>query len=274
MRILLATDGSTYAECAADLLGRLPLTDEVRVTVVSVVENAAFEEAARELLVRTEERLRPLGWPVESLLRSGEPAEEIIAAAAGADLVVLGARGLGCCARLLLGSVSTKVATYSPASVLVARPADKSTEPLRSVIGFDGSESAWVAVRTLSALPLGDRMEVTLAGVMTVTRFYGMDLAERASDLYQEQKTLLLEQLDEAASVLRTSAKVVATELREGTDVASDLLTAAEERRAELVVLGDEPSGDGLMGRFVGSTGSKILHHAHTSVWIARHSRS
>mgnify|MGYP003346169552 CR=1 FL=1 len=38
-----------------------------------------------------------------------------------ADLVICGAKGLGAVGRLLLGSVSTRLAQHSPCSVLVVR---------------------------------------------------------------------------------------------------------------------------------------------------------
>ena len=76
---------------------------------------------------------------------------------------------------------------------------------------------------------------------------------------------------EEAAALLRASAKLVDIELREGTDVASELLAAAGARHADLVVVGDDP-GAGPVRRFLGSTGSKVLHHAEASVWIARRS--
>jgi nucleotide-binding universal stress UspA family protein len=53
----------------------------------------------------------------------GKPAEEIMKAASKhrADLIVMGAKGLGAIARFLLGSVSTRVVQYSSCSVLVVR---------------------------------------------------------------------------------------------------------------------------------------------------------
>jgi len=38
-----------------------------------------------------------------------------------ADLIICGAKGLGAVGRLLMGSVSTKLAQHSPCSVLVVR---------------------------------------------------------------------------------------------------------------------------------------------------------
>ena len=56
-------------------------------------------------------------------MRRGVPLDELIAdvAAFHADLVVVGARGIGGIERLLLGSVAEGVLTRSPVSVLVVR---------------------------------------------------------------------------------------------------------------------------------------------------------
>jgi nucleotide-binding universal stress UspA family protein len=52
----------------------------------------------------------------------GSPSEALIDAALGADLVVLGTRGLGGFKRLLLGSVSTQVVHHAHVPVVVIPP--------------------------------------------------------------------------------------------------------------------------------------------------------
>jgi nucleotide-binding universal stress UspA family protein len=54
----------------------------------------------------------------------GLPADELIKASQGADMLVLGRRGMGGFARLLMGSVSDQVARYAHCPVLII-PSDE-----------------------------------------------------------------------------------------------------------------------------------------------------
>jgi nucleotide-binding universal stress UspA family protein len=59
---------------------------------------------------------------VERTVAAGGPAASVLDAAAGAELVVIGRRGVGGFARLLLGSVSENVARHAPCPVVVTPP--------------------------------------------------------------------------------------------------------------------------------------------------------
>ncbi|WNO70287.1 universal stress protein [Streptomyces sp. AM8-1-1] len=52
----------------------------------------------------------------------GNPAEVLLAAADGADVLVVGSRGRGGFARLLLGSVSQQCALHATCPVVIVRP--------------------------------------------------------------------------------------------------------------------------------------------------------
>jgi nucleotide-binding universal stress UspA family protein len=81
-------------------------------------------KAARELLRDAERRVRHAypGLEVESTLVAGSPGGALVEASADASLVVVGSRGLGGFAGLLLGSVGEQLAAHSKAPVIVIRP--------------------------------------------------------------------------------------------------------------------------------------------------------
>ena len=63
------------------------------------------------------------GFAAEAVCVRGKPAEEVmkVAAKQHAELIMMGAQGLGSIARFFLGSVSTRVVQHSSCSVLVVR---------------------------------------------------------------------------------------------------------------------------------------------------------
>lgn len=131
--ILVAYDGSEGAkralEVAADRANGQP------VTVVSVAELLPqFGRAGAMLLPEEdEERKRELadamqilkarGVTAKAVERRGDPAEAIVDEAnqEGAELIVVGTRGLNAAKRWLMGSVSTRVVQHAPCNVLVVR---------------------------------------------------------------------------------------------------------------------------------------------------------
>ena len=83
-----------------------------------------YEEQATLLLDRmiaaasTEE----LPFPVDAIAVHGSAARALLETAKGADLIVVGSRGRGGFAGLLLGSVSQQVVQHAPCPVVVVPP--------------------------------------------------------------------------------------------------------------------------------------------------------
>ena len=147
--VLVATDGSEQSLKAARYLRSLldPASLE-KVTVIAVVrplaavpfasdfgeeEQAArqagdpggysFQQAAQEAVERVARELREMTPNVQTVVRGGEPAEQVIRAAdeLEADLIVIGGRGKGTVGAILLGSVAYRVLHHAPCPVLVTR---------------------------------------------------------------------------------------------------------------------------------------------------------
>lgn len=129
--ILHATDFSDTAELAFQLVRQLAFAGPSRVTLVHVQtpegrKAAAWREEADRIdaarLERLAEELRRIsGGRVETRLREGKPAEEILRAAGqeGATLIVMGAQGHGLVREVFLGSVSHEVLRHAPVPVLL-----------------------------------------------------------------------------------------------------------------------------------------------------------
>ena len=88
---------------------------------VSGSEMGGIESGAHRLVDDMIERLgeKAASVEVERTVVPGGPASSLLDAAEGADLVVVGRRGLGGFGRLLLGSVSEHVARHAPCPVVV-----------------------------------------------------------------------------------------------------------------------------------------------------------
>ncbi len=136
-RILVAVDGSECAQKAARLAADIALRFGSRLTLVYVVpqlllppdvygltladaerEHAAYAE---KLLGEAAVKLGEPGVQTDTQVLFGSPAETIAEAAAEPDvsLVVVGSRGRGAVARMLLGSVSDRLVHICPKPVLV-----------------------------------------------------------------------------------------------------------------------------------------------------------
>jgi nucleotide-binding universal stress UspA family protein len=77
--------------------------------------STTLEDAAQEI--------RGLGVEVETHAREGDPADAIldVAEEQGADLIVVGNKGMTGAKRFLLGSVPNKVSHHAPCSVMIIR---------------------------------------------------------------------------------------------------------------------------------------------------------
>ena len=147
MHVLLATDGSQQSLKAARFLSTLVNPSAMKkITVIAVIRPLAavpfaselqgeqpagsteafalsFRREAQAAAERVAAALRGTAPQVNTLIRSGSPADEIIRAAdeIEADLIVVGGRGKSAVGAILMGSVAYRVLHHAPCPVLVAR---------------------------------------------------------------------------------------------------------------------------------------------------------
>ena len=138
--IVVGVDGSRHAQAALVRAADEARSRGARLRVVTAwhlpalayagafgsaaaLDPRGFEEAARVTLAQAVGALGPAaeGLEIETRLRKGHPADVLVEEASGADLLVVGSRGLGGFAALLLGSVSHQCAQHARCPVLIVR---------------------------------------------------------------------------------------------------------------------------------------------------------
>lgn len=119
LRWALEEAGLRQARLQAVQAWHIPFTDYG--IYAPTVDPAIFETAGRQVLDEAVDAVdaSALPAPIERLLVLGNPGSVLLEAAKGADLLVVGARGVGGFAGLLLGSVSQQVAHHSPCPVVI-----------------------------------------------------------------------------------------------------------------------------------------------------------
>ncbi len=122
--ILLAVDGSRFADAAAVSAGILAKRCGLPVTVLSVCANDDLKcELVQAMADRVRDLLRQDGVAADSVVKEGNPAKAIVEAAVenDCDLIVLGSHGRTGLDRILMGSVSQQVVVQAKCPVLVAK---------------------------------------------------------------------------------------------------------------------------------------------------------
>jgi nucleotide-binding universal stress UspA family protein len=141
--IFVGVDGSDHSRLALGWALREAVHRRMPLTVVSVrptpvrpatdiywavpdlPEDARNEEAElqalREFVNKVADETGETPPDITLVMEKGDPAEVLIGASRDADLLVVGSRGSGGFARLMLGSVSSKVVHHAASPVVVIR---------------------------------------------------------------------------------------------------------------------------------------------------------
>jgi nucleotide-binding universal stress UspA family protein len=204
--------------------------------------------------------------PVTGDALLGDPARILLDAADTATLLVVGHRGHGGFASLLLGSVSQRVATHAKCPVVVVRgTVDPAAGPV--IVGVDDTPAAnhalaaafeeaaqrgcpLVAVRAYpTPLPIWTVGVPPLAyDTEAVKRETARDLESTLVGWREKYPTVPVETLVDPGSAARALVDV--------------------SGKAGLVVVGSR-GHIAVVGALVGSVGLQLLHHAHCPVLIA-----
>jgi nucleotide-binding universal stress UspA family protein len=209
------------------------------------------------------------GEVVSGEVVSGGAAEVLVAQSDGAELLVVGSRGLGGFTGLLLGSVGVQTAAHAACPVVVVRPDEGDPAPGPVVVGVDGSPGSDAAIGFASeaAQRYGRELVAVLAWTEPTASFPGdvLPLVWDVDEIEADEAKALSEAL--AGWRTRYPDLPVRERVMRGS-AAQALVTAAAG--ADLLVVGARGRG-GFGGLLLGSVSQRVLHHAPCPVAVVRH---
>ena len=173
---------------------------------------------------------------------------------------------------MLLGSVAGEVIDHSPCAVLVAR----SPRLDRIVVADDGSLEAVAARDLVASWPIFAGVEARVVSVAPVPAHLGVGPVgdADASQAYGATIDALRARHEVIArtsvSHLERAGLKARAEIRAG-DPARELVDAAAEHRADLIVVGSR-GRSGLARVLLGSIARNVVTSAHCSVLVVRRS--
>ncbi len=293
-RILIAYDGSRFADSALDDLRFAGLPDEAEAVVICVAEvwlPPIYEiEKPRFVTDSLEARYRKnleiladsqrlaesaavrIGaafpkWSVTAEATYGSPAWEILFRAEEfkPDLIVVGAQGVFGIAELLIGSVAQKIVTEAPCSVRVARGSVE-VEPgaVRIVVGYDGTTGADQAVRAVTerSWPAASEAKVILVQDHAwIRNSFSIDDSHVEATGHGVVERLRAAGIDASLLICDGNPKHVIVE-------------EARKWGADTIFLGATKFNDALTKYLLGSVASAIVTRAGCSVEVVRPSRT
>ena len=277
MKTLLAVDGSDNAYEAVHAMKYLARAEELTLLHALDVPRPAYPmmvpEVAEELYRSLEQSMREDGerlldrvqsllpmhaGPSTKHLRIGSPAEVIVATAEEqqADLIVMGARGLGPIKERLLGSVSHRILTLAPCATLIVNGPVKAMKNI--LLPLQGLSDAEAAIRFLQLNPFHDPVEITLLTVLPSTQPPWPVDAAAAEKLEKQALQSARDYIDGVAKRLRAIGYQARGIAVLGTPSAM-ILQEATNLSSDLILMGT--SGRQGVTRFVlGSVSHAVLH--------------
>ena len=303
MKLLIAYDGSSYANAALDDLPRAGLPRVAEALIMSVADvflppaasqtpelpaqvSAAVQRArtratdamAEAHALAQQGRAHLLmslpDWDVRAEACADSPAWAVIKKADTwqPDVIVVGSHGRSAVSRFLLGSVSHKILTAAHGSVRVGR-SHRQTDaaPVHLLIGVDGSPDAAAAVHAVATREWPAGSAARLVTVLDARMSTAMAFMEPSADMglegHDDDATVWMSRTVEVmAAPLRTRGLTVSSVITEG-DPKHVLLDEAEQWGADCIFVGAR--GLSRAERFLlGSVSSAVAARAHCSVEV------
>jgi len=139
------------------------------------------------------------------------------------------------------------------------------------LVPVDGSETAYAAVAKAVELAKAFGSKVTVVQVLSLDPYIAAEYisANQTNDLIERARAAIIESLDAAKAKFHEKGIEVETKLLEGQVIHREIIRAAEENHADLIIIGSH-GRTGFKKLFLGSVAQSLLGESHIPVLIVR----
>jgi nucleotide-binding universal stress UspA family protein len=236
------------------------------------IDPGPFDAAARAVLddaIATLAEFEPAASISKASVMHDDAATALLTVADGAELLVVGSRGHGGFARLLLGSVSQRCVDHAPCPTAVIPAGWSPDGDGRVVVGVDGSQPSYEALHWAVAESTfrGARLDVVHGyDYHPIVTPFGVGVPVNRDDL-EKASRVLLEQMVAGVVHCGSDRTEVVELIASPSSAARALLESADG--ADLLVVGSRGRGT-FRGLLLGSVSRQCVHHSTCPIVVVR----
>ncbi|MEE4025378.1 universal stress protein [Gordonia sp. PKS22-38] len=274
--VVVAVDGSENALIATRWAAGAAGREKLPLTVVCAFENPPIvptqgfldnwrseSQQAVDKAAQVAAEIAP-GVEVTAQVIESRPSLLLQELSSRAKMLVVGSRGRGGVAGLLLGSVSTYISAHADCPVVVVPSTARADAAGPVVVGVDGSQVSRVA--TAAAFQQAQLLTTSLVAVNGFGAMSGEVIGGRhlppQQQMHDDAEALVTGLVDEFRA---DYPDVDVTTVVEAENSAQSIVKSADD--AQLVVLGNRGRG-GFRGLLLGSTTQSVLHVTKCPVMV------
>jgi nucleotide-binding universal stress UspA family protein len=278
-RILVPLDGTAESNAALPAARTVAKATGGSVSLLQVLESSEAEASAKETadkLARVAAELAGSGLQVESSLREGQAADEILqhVQEQAADLVIMRTRGQAGIQRAVMGSVAERLLSRSDVPIMMLRPGGRRMDRMANLlVPVDGSPGGALALASGLELAKASGAQIRLVEVVVPMAFH--TLAPDAGPVYYDPAWD-----DEALAAAQTYVNGLMTRLRKaGVEAEGDarmapeipgtIVQAANEHTSDLIIMSTHAL-TGIQRAILGSVADAVVRTAECPVLLLR----